>query len=430
MYKSLTYHFILFLFFFLASNLYYPDQIWAKDNSQKIFEEAEQLYQTGNYRTALEKYKELISLKPSFIEGYRGINRCYNALDDQKGALMFMESLFLEYPERGEVSYGLGFSLYNLGKYDDSLIYFKKAIELNRDIAAAWNNCAVVYHFIIKDFRKARYYYEKALEKSKITGDDFTLKVARENIANLPEPAEIKPFTEKYTLQDFINKFISFTENADQIELAGLIAGQKENSKNMMEWLIGEAMRAYSNGNIDNEKTLIQLADILQEEYSINFGNSDLFDIYVKYKNLTDMEKKETLQGEDMLESGAEMEAEGKYQDALDKYGEALSCFEKIGDKKRKSIALVYLGDVHRKMKNYEPALDSYNKALSYFDQNKEMERTAYTLLSMGEISLMLGKYSEAKNYFGSAIDIYSSLNDIKTIDKIQKNLKLIPAGE
>jgi tetratricopeptide (TPR) repeat protein len=276
----------------VSNNFYHTNDLFALDNTQKLFEEAEQLDHSGDFQSALEKYKEIISLDPSFTGAYRGVNKCYTALDDPKGALMYMESLFLEYPERGEVSYGLGYSLYNSGKYDEALRYFKKAIELNSNIAAAWNNCAVVYHFIVKDFRKAGYYYEKAIEISKITGDDFVLNVAQKNIANIPEHDEIEPLTEKISLQDFINQFISFAENNKHKEMTKLIAGQKENSKNAMDWYIGKALQAYSSGNFEDEKTLILLADILQEEYSIIFREPDLFDLFIKYKNLSNREKK------------------------------------------------------------------------------------------------------------------------------------------
>lgn len=425
-YKSFKYYSILLLFLFVSSNFYHPNEIRALDNTRKLFEEAEQLYDAGDFQTALEKYKELISLDLSFVGGYRGVNRCYTALEDPKGALIYMESLFLEFPEKGEVSYGLGYSLYNLGKYDEALRYFKKSIELNSNIAAAWNNCAVVYHFIVKDYRRARYYYGQAIKKSKITGDDSVLKVARENISNLPDPVEKKPLTEQYTLQDFINKFISHAENKNHEAIEKLIQGQKENSENAMEWLIGKALRAYSNDNLEDEKTLILLADILQEEYSISFRDSDLFDLFIKYKNLPAMEKKITAQGEDMLEAGSEMEAEGRYQDAMIKYEAALNCFENIRDKKKQGLTFIYIGDVHRKLKNYKLALETYNKALSCFDYEKDKEKSAYTLLSSGEISLMLRKYSEAENYFNRALDIYSSLDDEKTVEKIQRNLKLL----
>ena len=424
--KFIKYIAPLLLLSFVFIIHYCGDEAWAMKDAQKFYEEAEKLFEAGEFQNALEKYKELISIYPSFIGGYRGINKCYNSLEDPQAALMFMESLFLEYPEKGEVSYGLGYSLYSLGKFDDALTYFKKAIELNKEIAAAWNNCAVIYHYVLNDFRRARYYYEKAIEISKRTGDDWVLNTANENIANLPDSIGLKPVTKKMTSEDFINIFISYAETNKYKEIQELVLGQKKNSEEAMEWLIGKATRANVEGHIQDEKTLILLAEILQDEYTISFKTSDLNDLLKKYKSLSSIEKKEIAVGEKLLEDGSAMEKEGEYIEARSRYETALNCFESINDKNRQGVALLYIGDINRKLKDYLLAYDMYNKGLACFIETVEIEKKAYALLSLGEICFMLGKHSEAIDYLNRSLEIYDSLQDQEAIERIQSNLEKI----
>jgi tetratricopeptide (TPR) repeat protein len=422
--------YLLFLLSLIFLIPIYSSAAGAAKDTNTLFQEAEQLFQAGDLHAALEKYKALISVDPSFIKGYRGVIQCYSSLGDPQGALKYMESLFLEYPEKGEVSYGLGYSLYNLERFDDALTYFKKAIELNSDIAAAWNNCGAVYHFIIKDYRRARYYYEKAVEIGEKSGDDWVIKTARENMANLPEPENLKPVKEKMTLEDFINRFISFADNNKNKEIQELVLGQKDNSRKAMEWLIGKAARSYDEGNLQDENTLILLADILQDEYSIGFKSNDLHDLLKTYNNLSGNEKKKRVEGEGMLEDGSAKEQAGKYPEAVAKYQEALNCFAGINDKAGQGLALLYLGDVNRKQKNYSLACDMYNKGLSFFNETGETERKAYTLSSLGETCFMLGRRSEAIDYLNESLEIYGLLQDQEAVTKVRSNLEMIKSKE
>jgi tetratricopeptide (TPR) repeat protein len=423
---SAKYLYPLFLWAFNIIILYNGGTAWADKDNNILFKEAEQLFQAGEFHAALEKYKELISIDPSSIKGYRGVTQCYNSLGDPQAALKYMESLFLEHPEKGEVSCGLGYSLYCLGRYDDALAHFKKAIELNGDIAEAWNNCGVIYHFINKDYRKARYYYEKAIEISERSGDDSVFEIARENMTNLPEPAELKPITEKMTLEDFINRFIACADNNNHKEIQELILGQKENGRKAMEWLIGKATRSHIEGRLQDEKTLILLAEILQDEYSISFKSPELNEMLSKYKNLSGSEKKKIVEGEGLLEDGLIKEQDGKYPEAGIKYQEALKCFAGINDKAGQGLAMLYLADVQRKLKNYSLAYDMYNKCLSFFIETGEMERRANALSSLGETCFMMGRHSEAIDYMNKSLEIYSVLQNQEAIIKVQRNLELI----
>jgi tetratricopeptide (TPR) repeat protein len=326
------------------------------------------------------------------------------------------------------VSYGLGYALYSLERYYDALTCFKKAIDLKSDIAAAWNNCGVVYHYVVKDYRRARYYYEKAIEIGEKSGDNWVLNTAGENLANLPEAEKLEAITEEMTLEDFINRLISCAESNSCKEIPGLVLGQKDNSRRAMDWLIGKAGRSYAEGNIKDEKTLVALAEILQDEYSISFKSPDLHDRFKKYNSLSGNEKKKLVEGEGLLEKGSVNEQDGRYTEAAEDYQEALTCFAGINDTAGQGLALSYLGDVHRTLKNYSVAVDFYNKSLFLFDETGELERKAYTLSSLGETCFMMARHAEAVDYLNQSMEIYGLLQDREAVTKVQGNLEMIKA--
>ncbi len=166
----------LFLFVLTVLNPSYRNNLYAEEDLNASFLKAESLFNNKKFSEALSLYEDIISKDPSFIRGYRGIIECYVALGDSQGAVVFIESLFLENPESAEVCYSLGYALYYTKKYNDAKIYFDKAIRLNPDLAAAWNNLAAIYHFISHEYENARAYYEKAIEISMRTGNDWVLK--------------------------------------------------------------------------------------------------------------------------------------------------------------------------------------------------------------------------------------------------------------
>ena len=419
--------FLLFFGLFIFSTLH-GDTSWAQKNPGALFQEAEDLFKKKRYAAALELYEKIITVDPSFTRGYRGITRCYDALGDPQGAVIFMETLFLENPEKGEVSYGLGYSLYHLKKYDDSLNYFQKAIELNQDLAVAWNNSAVIYHFIKHDDEKARHYYKKAIEISKRTGDDWTLKIAEENLAHLPKPVELKPVKEKLTLEEFMNRFLSYAEKEEQKKIRELILGQKENSEQAMDWFLGKAMRSFAEGRTADENTTIMLAKLLEKEYNRSFESPSLKDRLDHYKNLSGDEKMKIVEGENLLEEGFIREQNNNYEEAQSRYSKAFLCFEGINDKSREGLALLYLGDIYRKMKKYSLARESYIDGLTRFIETGEKEREASLLSSLGITCYLLGEYPVAQDFLEQSLEIYRLLKDEEAEKKVKNNLELIKA--
>jgi len=392
---------------------------YCQETPQSLFRKAEALYKAKNYAEALPLYQKVIAADSVYMQAYRGIVLCYGAMGNPQGALKFMDSLFLEKPGSAEVQYGMGCALYGVQKYDDAAAYFDKAIKIKPDLAAAWNNRGSIYHFVARDYAKARQYYEKAIETGSRTGNAAVVKIARENIANLPREEDLKPMS----LEDFLNTFISRADESDAAGVRWLVLAQKANCGPAMDWLLEQALEAASQDAKDQEKTAVALATLLAAGYGGVHKSEALKKQLAAYTGLSAEQKKKTFQGNSLLARGVEQERHAAFEQAARDYSEALACFRAAGDKARTGLALLYLGDAKRALKKYPEARMSYVDAVTAFMEVKDEKQRALALTSLGFTSALLKEYAEAIEFFNRALKIYTSLKDEQSAGKVRENI-------
>lgn len=274
--------FCLSIFIFLMASLQNVD---GTDLQEETFQRAETLLQNKKYTEALVIYEEVLTRGPSFVSAYPGLIKSYIALGDLEGGSAFIESLYLQDPYKAGINYGMGYVLYKQKDYQTAAVYFERAIKLDPDLVEAWNNMAVIYHFVERDYEKARQYYEKAIVLGQRVHNQRVVDIAQKNLAHLPREEVITPVTETLTLEDFLNRFIALVEKGDKAKLQGLVLGQKDNCTKAMDWLVKQAGKAHSQGDSKSEETAVTLAQILANQYS-KFYNSDKLstklDVYKK----------------------------------------------------------------------------------------------------------------------------------------------------
>ena len=247
----------------------------AADNSKEVFSNAETLLQEKKYPEAVVLYEEVLTRDPSFVSAYPGLIKSYAGLGDLEGGTAFIESLYLENPDSAGVNYGMGYALYQQKTYDTAAGFFDRALKLDPDLAEAWNNRAVVFHFVEQNHEKARQYYQKAISLGEKTGNQRVVEIARKNLAHLPEKDVITPVAESLTLEAYLNRFIALVEEGDKAKLQGLVLGQKDNSVKAMDWFMQQADKAKNQGDEKSEKTALTLGMILAGQYAHCF-DSDL----------------------------------------------------------------------------------------------------------------------------------------------------------
>ena len=248
----------------------------AADKSKAALANAEELLQNKKYPEAVASYEEILSRDPSVVTAYPGLIKSYAGLGDIEGGTAFIESLYLEDPENAGINYGMGYALYQQKAYDAAAGYFDRALQLDPKMAEAWNNRAVIFHFVERDYEKARQHYQKAIALGEKSGNQRVVDIARKNLNHLPKKKKVIPVTETLTLEAYLNRFVSLVEEGDKAKLQGLVLGQKDNSIKAMDWLMEQAGKANAQGDKKSEKTALTLGKILSSQYAICFESDAL----------------------------------------------------------------------------------------------------------------------------------------------------------
>lgn len=412
----------------LACALPLGSEALCRDKSEAEVGKAQALCDEGRHAEALRIYEEILQADPSVTAAYRGVVLCYGAMRDLEGAVRFMESLYLEHPERAEVFYGMGYALYEIGKHDAARQNFEKAVSVNPDLAEAWNNCAVIHHFVDRDYEKARAWYEKAIAISRRTGNRYVLSIAEKNLANLPVPVKLEPVKDRLSLEQFLSRFVSRVDEKDEIGIRELVLGQKRNCGLAMDWLLDEAMRLSGEGRKQDEEARLLLARLLEEEYRRAFNDPFLRRKLEAYGRLTAEAKKDRAEGETLLRKGSEHEAAGRFDEARKLYEEALGRFVKIGDRGRTGVSYVYIGDASLKSGEFLRAREAYEKGLSIFVETGDAHRQAGVLSSLGIACVRLGKKGDALVFLRRSSEIYDRLGEKDLVSRIREDIRNLEA--
>lgn len=393
--------------------------VFCQETPQALFQQAERLYKTKQHAAALELYKKVIAADSAFGQAYRGVVLCYGALGKPQGALKYMDALFIDNPDSAELEYGMGCALYNLQKYGDAAKYFDRAIRMKPDLAAAWNNRGSIYHFVARDYGKARQYYEKAIAIGTRTGAAAVVTIARENLANLPREEDLQPMG----LEDFLNAFVARAGDSDAAGVRWLVQGQKANCGPALDWLLEQALEASARGAADQEKAATALATLLAAEYRGLFKSDALKKKLDAFTGLSPEKKKKTYRGNSLLARGLEQEQQGSAGQAAQTYAAALDCYKAAGDTAKAGLALLYLGDAQRALQKYAAARDSYRDAATAFLQVEDEPQRALALTSLGFTTALLQQPAEGLDFLNRALKIYIALKDEQSAKKVRENI-------
>jgi len=254
------------------------------DNGEEAFTKAEALLQEKKYPEAIILYEEVLTRDPSFVAAYPGLVKSYAGLGDLEGGAAFIESHYLEYPDNAGINYGMGYAMHRQKVYDLAAGYFDRAVKLDPGLAEAWNNRAVIFHFVERDYQKARQYYEKAVALGEKANNQRVVDIAQKNLAHLPEKKKIIPVTKTLGLEEFLSRFVSLVEKGDTAKLQGLILGQKDNGVKAMDWLMEQAEKSQDRGDKKSEKNALTLGKIMASQYATCFESDELSLKLEKYK--------------------------------------------------------------------------------------------------------------------------------------------------
>ncbi len=102
----------------------YGQQIQILNNMGSVF------YELGNFKEAIEAYRQAIALDPKYIYPYDGLGNSLLNLDrDEEAIEAYRQAIALD-PKHANPYYGLGSALYDLGRKEESVKAYRRFIKL------------------------------------------------------------------------------------------------------------------------------------------------------------------------------------------------------------------------------------------------------------------------------------------------------------
>uniref|UniRef100_A0A8C4RKU1 dolichyl-phosphate-mannose--protein mannosyltransferase n=1 Tax=Erpetoichthys calabaricus TaxID=27687 RepID=A0A8C4RKU1_ERPCA len=152
------------------------------DNSEVGLALAQVLAMSGKTKEAEKMTQDIISKNKDCIECYRLLSAVYNKRESHSEALEALEKAILvnhkDTKVKAELYFSKGNQLREMNLLDLAFESYKLAVELNPDQSQAWMNMGGIQH-IKGDYDSARTYYEKALQLTPGS------KLLKENLAKL-----------------------------------------------------------------------------------------------------------------------------------------------------------------------------------------------------------------------------------------------------
>ncbi len=128
----------------MAENIYQTATQLAPNNWRVISGFGIFYFQNGNYQKALEQFNHLVTMSPNNDLGYRNMAAAYYSLGDIENAIVYSR-LAIKLLPTGSAYTNLGTMLFYIKNYDESIIAFKMAVELDENNYLNWGNLGDAY---------------------------------------------------------------------------------------------------------------------------------------------------------------------------------------------------------------------------------------------------------------------------------------------
>ena len=129
---------------------------------------------------------------------------------------------------------------------------------------------------------------------------------------------------------------------------------------------------------------------------------------------------------EDLIELGKRYDLEGKWDEAIEVYSQAIELSHIKGENRTVAEALRLMGNIQFKKNEWGNALNSFQQSLKHFQNLRESRGSAYSMNSIGNIYLEKGEWELAKRYYLKSLAIARRIRDFKMQGMIYNNLGVI----
>lgn len=118
------------------------------------------------------------------------------------------------------------------------------------------------------------------------------------------------------------------------------------------------------------------------------------------------------IEADRLLQRGVQQSEGGRFQDAIPLWEQALTIYQKIGNRKGEANALANLGNACNLMGEYQQAIHYYQQSQAIEEEIGNYERKAASLNNLGNAFYSLGEYQKAINYYQQSLSISREFGD------------------
>jgi CHAT domain-containing protein/tetratricopeptide (TPR) repeat protein len=372
-----------------------PIQNTLQSSSERLYQEAETLYEAGDFKASIAKYNDTLSIcrseKNIVVEEktLRSLAKAYRKIGDT-GKLIecYLQRLPLIKNRAEETSSlsELGNIYTNTGEFQKALEVYERALKTSRRMHNKYSESYMISKISsiyekLGDYQKAQDYKESEQSNKKV-GDILWMAAVKNN----------KSTCHQGFLDDNDKNMKSYLEMLTNVRSEG----NKEEEANILNNL----------GNIylkrgDHQKSLDHYCQAI--------------DIYSKL-NLS------TSKGFSLINTGVVYKALNNREMAIDRFTQAFSLSKSIKDQSLEVRALNAIGDFHKSIGDKPKALDHYSQALRL---EKDLKSKAILLDQIADLYKDLDKTREALGCLNQQLEIIRTLKDtdgeIPILEKIGK---------
>ncbi|HQB20151.1 MAG TPA: tetratricopeptide repeat protein [Bacteroidales bacterium] len=128
-------------------------QVFTKQKAKNVLQKAEDAYNKGSYKSALEYYEEANTYYPKHFdaEAYYKMGISYAKLSNDTQAISCFQKTIAINPNYVETYLYMGTSYAKLGNYNQAISYYQKATTVNPNDAKAYYNMGGAYYKLGND---------------------------------------------------------------------------------------------------------------------------------------------------------------------------------------------------------------------------------------------------------------------------------------
>jgi CHAT domain-containing protein/Tfp pilus assembly protein PilF len=357
--------------------------------AERLFNEGDEFFQSGQYQDALEKYEAALPL--------------YQDAADRSGEALCLLSI--------------GYVKNELADHDGALKAYHQSLPIWEEIgnqnglAATLNNIALIYFENLEQYQKAIIYFEKELDVLQNMGDKIEEAETLSDLALVYEDlGQYKQALSYYEKELVILRELGEREDEGiRLNKIGTIHHQLGQYSQALEVLQQAVKIAQESGDRQREGTRLSNIGIIYSslgQYKTALGYYEQARVIAV--EIADLDAL----GNRLNNIGAVYEATGEYKKALAYFQEALDLHQETENQEQIAVTYNNIGAIHKNLGQYSTALEYYLQALeiSKIIEDPNLQASVYN--NIGTVYDSLGQYSQAQEYLEQALEIRQQIDD------------------